>query len=292
MTTFVENQLPTLVLISKSEIHSIFLRHKLFHKYHIHTISSDSPKVEDLLGLKTDVILIDDEMLFGDIFNFCSNIKKKRDLQFVPILIISGNLKKSYLEKIKKAGALDILIEPLDEAELLLKLSHAIKYQQRHTKINIVAKNAQEIPREKSSHQRAVFNKTDALRIQKEIIEKKPVTLIIIETAPFGKIEIERKVHVILSAKLGPKDLFIPLSEGKAMIILSNIASKKGEIFAKDLASEISKLSSLSFFISVVSQDPEGDILFPSLEEMIRVARQCLTQAKSSNKKLVSYIHQ
>lgn len=281
---------PTLLLISNSEIHGIFLRHKLFHKYHVHTLSPNSIKPSDLLKMEIDVIVIDDSQFSGEIFTFCSEIKKIRDLQFIPILIISGNLKKAYLEKLKKAGALNLLHEPLEEEELLLKLSDAKKYQEAHTKIDLVARYAKQMPPAEPLHNRSIFNKTDALRIQKEIIEKKSVTLIMIEFIPSDNTEKIRKCETMLKTKLRPKDLFIPLSGGKWILILSNISSKKGASFAKYLWSELSRISSLSVFIGTVSQDPEEGILFPSLKEMIRVARQCLSQAKSGNKELICYI--
>lgn len=275
MTLF-RDPYPTLLLISDTEMHSIFLRHKLFEKYHVYTMSPKTTTPEDLRNMHTDVIVIDDENFSDKILPFCKELKQSKDLHFIPILVISSNLKKTYQESLKKAGVLDLLHEPLEEEELFIKLAHAKKYQEAHKKIDTLSPLTRPTNSQESLKKRVIFNKTDALKIQKAILKKEAITIIMVDSGP-----------LMIPSSSKTYDLIIPLGSGVNIFIFNGMEAKKALLFAHEWQEAF---SSPQVYMGVVSQDVEKEIFFPSLEEMIRVARQCLVEAKSGKEQIIYYL--
>ncbi|MBM3201365.1 MAG: hypothetical protein FJZ56_03030 [Chlamydiae bacterium] len=275
--TSVNAELPTMALISNQEIDAIILKHKLYGKYHLVIFDSLNLKPEDLLNTKIDVIVINDTFFHESIFSFCASIKKKIDLQFIPILVISNNLKKTYHDDLKKAGALDLLQEPIEELELFSKLEKAMQFKEAHKKIDELRRYKQSSNSEYTMKDKTVFSKSDALKIQKMILGKHDMTLILVEQ--------DATIYDFLVKKMDPDGIVLTLTRNLYIVILPNKDRTRGQKFAHLIHDQFPKS-----YQGVVFQEKEHEIFFPSLEEMIRVARQCLIEAKSKNSGMVCYI--
>lgn len=308
MNLFTNDTLPTVVVISNIEIHPIFFRHKLLDRYHVHHIPAYDIKVDDLLKMRIDILVISDEDFGENVISLCKQIKQLRDFQFTPLLLITGNLKRSYQDKLKKAGVLDILHEPLEEDELFSKINGAEKFNQAHKKVDTYAKTAPKTPPNLFLKKRTFLNKTDILRIQTTISEKKPLSLAMIEVDQYREAlqkwgpavmeEMEERVYATLHNKLRSHDVIIPISEGKYVVVFSNLEKRKAKATVQHITREIAKEKvvckkgsySPTLLVGMVCQDPSSDILFSSLEEMMRTARKCLSQAKADGDQLVLYM--
>jgi len=84
-----------------------------------------------------DIVIIDDRI--EDAIDLCFQLKKRKRLFTVPIILITSRLKKTYLQRAQKAGVFDFLFLPLDETKLIQILQKCQEEKKRIKKISSIS---------------------------------------------------------------------------------------------------------------------------------------------------------
>ena len=84
-----------------------------------------------------DIVIIDDRI--EDAIDLCFQLKKRKRLFTVPIILITSRLKKTYLQSAQKAGVFDFLFLPLDETKLIQILQKCQEEKKRIKKISSIS---------------------------------------------------------------------------------------------------------------------------------------------------------
>ncbi|MBF5060097.1 response regulator [Candidatus Neptunochlamydia vexilliferae] len=128
-------KLPTLLLVSDNPLTVGFFEGVVdkLEEYALITSSSERDALESLEKVFVSFIVIDDKIV--DTIALCSKIRALKEHEHTPILVITGQLKKSFIRNVMKAGATDFLAEPLEEDEFLMRMEVAQKATQTQAKM-------------------------------------------------------------------------------------------------------------------------------------------------------------
>ncbi len=128
-------KLPTLLLVSSNPLTIGFFEGVVdkLEEYALITSSSELDTLESLDKVFVSFIVIDDKTV--DALSLCTKVRALKEHEHTPILVITGQLKKSFIRNLMKAGATDFLAEPLDEDELLVRMEVAQKATQTQSKM-------------------------------------------------------------------------------------------------------------------------------------------------------------
>ncbi|MFT5550348.1 MAG: PAS domain S-box-containing protein [Candidatus Azotimanducaceae bacterium] len=107
-------------------------------KFEIKGISNAIEALSCIDNESFDLILCDVQMPNMDGFEFVSIIRLRKKTADIPVIFVSAHQKnKSFFQKSKDLGAIDYLIKPIDEEELIHRLNVYYSFAMReHQKIN------------------------------------------------------------------------------------------------------------------------------------------------------------
>ena len=88
-----------------------------------------------------DMIFIDDKI--DNPLDLCFQLKKRKRLFTLPIILITENLKKTYKQKAIKAGVFDFLYHPLNEDDFFKILQKCKDEKKRIKKISSLSEKIQ-----------------------------------------------------------------------------------------------------------------------------------------------------
>lgn len=121
-------KLPTLLLVSENPSVHFWIKKQLSEQFFILNASDEKAALEHVRTSRLNFVIIDSDVEEYDPLNCCTKIRAFLDLS-IPILLITGRLKKSFLDKAFKSGVTDFLNSQLDEKELQLRVSEGRKTQ-------------------------------------------------------------------------------------------------------------------------------------------------------------------
>jgi len=98
----------------------------LVPKYDLRVVKSASEAIGFLNKNKSDIILLDIEMPNISGFEFLDDIRKIPSYIAVPIIIVSGNSGKEFLEKARNSSAADVLTKPVNPQTLINSIEEAL----------------------------------------------------------------------------------------------------------------------------------------------------------------------
>ena len=98
----------------------------LVPKYDLRVVKSASEAIGFLNKNKSDIILLDIEMPNISGFEFLHDIRKIPSYIIVPIIIVSGNSGKEFLEKARNSSAADVLTKPVNPQMLINSIEEAL----------------------------------------------------------------------------------------------------------------------------------------------------------------------
>ena len=124
------------LIVSDDFTTKIFFKKNLTNFYIIEKRSSiDAINIAENTIL--DIVIIDDRI--EDAIDLCFQLKKRKRLFTVPIILITSRLKKTYLQSAQKAGVFDFLFLPLDETKLIQILQKCQEEKKRIKKISSIS---------------------------------------------------------------------------------------------------------------------------------------------------------
>ena len=127
MTRLKPNKLPTLLLITDSPVTRVFFEEAIsnLEDYSLVCSNSSIDAFDSLHKTYVSFIVIDENTPYIDLAEMCMKIRKLKEYQNTPILIITAHLKKSFTRRLLKAGATDFLREPLEQDEFFHRMEMA-----------------------------------------------------------------------------------------------------------------------------------------------------------------------
>lgn len=269
----------TLLLITNSTYYPIFFRHYLPNYYT--AVSSASFTFEDLELIKPTCIIIDDQPFKETIFELCIQLRKRKAFQHTPLLIITGKLKRVYIQRLAGAGVNGFIREPLEEQDLVERIQDAEKFQNLGKKLGGVADTALHTPSPQtlgSTMQKLFLDKGHLEPFYATIKAGKPISLLAISVEYSDKHEFtEQQITQIIKCVINPVDLLIPLSHGKYVLILNHTPPKEALFIAETLRDVIVHTLHISITIGIASQKKPP---YANIHDMIFDAKKALLTAE------------
>lgn len=117
------------ILIVDDMPHNIEILTELLQpeNYHVHSVSDGSQALEFVKTQKIDLILLDIRMPNLNGFDTCRQLKKHKDTEAIPIIMITASNKKEDIIKSFEAGAVDYVTYPFEATELLSRVNSYLR---------------------------------------------------------------------------------------------------------------------------------------------------------------------
>jgi len=131
-----ENRLVALI-ITEDLSTKLFLRNHLEEKFSIIEKKTFNDVIQIAETTNLNIVIIDDKI--ENAIELCFQLKKRKRLFTVPIILLTSSLKKSYKEKALKAGIFDFLYIPLKEKELHILLQKCEEERKRIKKVSSIS---------------------------------------------------------------------------------------------------------------------------------------------------------
>lgn len=244
-------KLPTLLAVTDNPAVRFWIKKHLDEEFFI----IDAPKKHTALTVAHttafDFVIIDSE------FEDCDAIELSRELNQIlktltPILLITGRLKKSYLDAAKEAGITDFLSNQLDPEELQTRIGTIRKGHSLREKTQDAssALSQQRAGRSGAYLKNRVLVQSQALKVLKEAKkEGVPITALILQIDRFKELQthfgdsIAEKVLLpfsdLISRILKKTDHLIPSTEGRFIVLMTSATPENGRALAEKIKKEI-----------------------------------------------------
>ncbi|MCB1107948.1 MAG: diguanylate cyclase [Chlamydiia bacterium] len=311
--TLKPKKLPTLLLVTENPLVRVFFE-DIVEKLEDHALIIVSSKMEALEYLDRtyiSLIVIDEKTPNLELIPLCNEIRSLPPYIHTPILIITAHLKKSFIQKLIKAGATDFLREPLEEDEFLLRMEMAQEVMKTQAKMSTLASRvASPLTQGTSLEKKAVLDDQATRIVNQALSEKTKLSLILLEIDQYAQIvkgRGENVAHALtldfgdhLQRLIRTQDLLYNQNLGKFAIFLPKTSCKAALFIAENiqeyLEAEIFSAGPIRFTLTasmgIASLEDVGDgakSAAVNLERLLKEATSCLKQAKEKKKSIVSH---
>ncbi len=119
-------KLPTLLVVSDNPSLHLWVKKNLDPQFFV--LSAENRKeARAALNARLDFIIVDAALETGDALELCKELSQLTQKYFVPILLVTGRLKKSFRDKALASGVTDFLSDQLDIEELETRIATGLK---------------------------------------------------------------------------------------------------------------------------------------------------------------------
>jgi len=229
-------KLPTLLVVTDNPSIRFWVKKHLDEQFFV--ISAENRREAiGAMNARLDFIILDEEM--EEALELSSDLSKLSKNNLVPILLITGRLKKSFRDKAKKRGVTDFLSNQLDVEELKIRIEEGLKSacaRQRTENLGSLIK----VPKMGNSTLKDKFVLTpQALElIASAKNDHVPVSLLLLRVDQKETLD---PLAQFINRFIQANDVIIPSSEGKFIILLYNVESAKAKLLAEKLQEAIKK---------------------------------------------------
>jgi len=238
-------KLPTLLVVTDNPTVRFWVKKHLDERYFVLSAEKRHEAI-DALHSRLDFIIVDSALETSDPLELCKELSKMTQKSLVPILLITGRLKKSFRDKAQSCGVTDFLSDQLDPDELEIRIStgqRAASARDKTSDISLSIKMpAVHFPSQSLKNK---FVLTDAgLRLLAESKqENSPVALLILQVDVFAEMVNAPDMSLALTAyvhqMLREKDVLIPSTEGRLILLLANTKPDAARLIAERLREKI-----------------------------------------------------
>ena len=126
----------SILIVDDSPDQQALLRSMLSKAGHVNILSADSAKSAfatlemETVSTSVDLILMDVLMPEQDGVEACREIKRQDDLRDIPIIMVTARNDLSNLQAAFAAGAIDYITKPVNQVDLLARVSSALTLKQ------------------------------------------------------------------------------------------------------------------------------------------------------------------
>lgn len=245
--------LPTLLLISENPSLFFWFRKQLKEQFFIVEAFTFTLALNAAKNSKPDFVIIDSDFENFKPLHLCHELRQIVDL-CVPILLITGKLKKSFLETALESGVTDFLNSQLDADELQQRIATAKKAGALRKKTNeafvSLAQNEQPLSSNYLKNKSLLHDQ--ALRLIGNAKKNKiPLVALFIRIDHFETIqkqlgylavpEISLFLSNLLLETLKKSDLFIPSGDKAFIILLQNTTVAQAKTIAENFRAKVAR---------------------------------------------------
>jgi two-component system cell cycle response regulator len=246
-------KLPTLLAVTDNPSVRFWIKKHLEEEFFIIEAADKKGAISAAQSALLDFIIVDSEFEDCDPLELCLELKKiLRSL--VPILLITGRLKKSYLDAALEAGVTDFLNNQLDPEELQVRIATIRRGQALRGKTQEASSALMQKREDFSSTylKNRVLLHNQAIKLLEEAKqEQSPVAALILHIDHFN--ELQSRIGYLMSEHIlipftnliqtfiSKKDLLIPSGEGRFILLMPNTNADHGRALAERIRKEILK---------------------------------------------------
>lgn len=238
-------KLPTLLVITDNPTIRFWVKKYLDDRFFIICAEKEGEAM-DALHSRLDFIIIDGSLETSDPLDLCKEISKITQKSLVPILLITGKLKKSFRDKAHQCGVTDFLSDQLDIDELEMRISagqRAASARDKTVDLGLSITVPSQNLLGNSLKNKFVLNEQGLNLLAEAKQEKIPVALLMFRVDHFTDLENSDDMLYALTEfiqhLLREKDLLIPSTEGRLILLLSNTTTDAARLIAERLRGKI-----------------------------------------------------
>jgi two-component system, cell cycle response regulator len=241
--------LPVVLIIARDPRKINFIKRLLKKEFYILDTAESASALEWISHTAIDLIIIDEKEI--PFLELCRKIRSRSDYQTIPILLISNNLKKSFISQALAVGVNDFLNEPLEEQEVIQRLAVVEKAHQTEKKLKGVAARLQRVStvERKKMPARLIISNTLLKELMRVSKKKHPLSFLVIQIDRFSEIvrkwgpvtrkEIASQMTTLLSHIKRSDDLLFPQKKGQYFLLLPLTSQKDAEEFAHKIKKHV-----------------------------------------------------
>ena len=240
-------KLPTLLMVSENPSVHFWIKKQLNEQFFIIDASDLTKAVETSENSQLDFVIIDADVEYYDPLKLSLQIRKNLDT-WTPILLITGKLKKQFLDEALESGVTDFLNNQLDPDELQLRIATGRKTQSLQEKTTDAFFSLYPTDALLSgNYLKSKFLLHDqALRVIANAKKNNiPLVALFVRIDYFETLQTQMGYLVaseillplshLFSQILNEPDLFIPTGEGRFIILLQNTTLTQAKIIAETI---------------------------------------------------------
>lgn len=236
-----------------------------------------------------DFILLDTEIIKEDLLSYCHKLRLVTLSESTSLYLITGRLKKDFLDQAKKQGITEFIHSQLNEDEIKTKMKEGIENlsKQRKTKklfSHLDLASLASGDEEKTLAYRGIVSFSEA----KE--KKLPSSVLMIKVSDFAELSQGQKNDLkrVIQSNLEEEDVLIPTKEGHFFVVLPKTKESKANELAKNIQGKFAKLPK-SIDISIALSEANVEKKESSAKEfdhLIQVANKTLAEIKRNQIKI------
>lgn len=249
-------KLPTLLTVTDNPSVRVWIKKHLEEEFFILNAAKKQAALEAARTASLDFIIVDSEFEECDALKLCAEMRQiLRTL--TPILLITGRLKKTYLDAATEAGVTDFLNKQLDPEELQIRIEAIRKGRSLREKTEgaaaLIPQKIQEAPSAARLRNRFLLHNQALKLIAETKKEGSPITALVIRIDQFN--EIQNRIGHLISEEIFPplsalitrfltsSDLLLPSAEGRLIIVLKSKTTDDAKSLAQGILKEAALFS-------------------------------------------------
>ncbi len=245
--------LPVVLVVSGDSYKAAFFKRTLKGLFHVIDVSDPFSAVDWLKSVQASLIILDEKTLSNSWEMVAEHIRKLPGYRDIPLLLITNNLKKSFLVNALNKGISDFLNEPFDTDEIFQRILVATQSKPATKKVSMMTKKFKKTlstPASKlSSPQRFVITNEAMKEIALVQQKHQSLCLLLVEIDDFQKISSDigkegvQKMHShfnqLFKTHQRPLDLILPQGNGRFLMLLPNTSHRAAMTIAETLRKEM-----------------------------------------------------
>ena len=312
MAKISSDKLPVILLLTHVGATRVLLKKIFDEEYFILEVDYPKEALEKAKSTKLEVIILDDKTQFA-LDDLCKEIRLIPSLKNIPILIISNNLKRSYLKELVTAGANDFLHEPLDQEAIHDRIESVIQKHSMQQKLGPLAlgisKQAATLSDKKLCSSRVSVHDKALQEIRRALEAKQSISLLMINIDQMEKVqtrwgelaaeELLASIEEHLVKHARAQDICLRATQERFILILPKTSQTAANLLAETIEEsfENTKFTThkgsvrLTVSIGVVSlseTDNSTTDAYDYLQKMLKTGEQHLEKAKKIGQRIVS----
>ena len=311
MKKFLESSFSTILIVTASPFTRNFFEEAVLVLEHHNFIfvTSAFAAMEQLNKSHIDCVIIDEKTPSIPLVTFCKKIRALKTYENLPILIITGQLKKSFANEMISAGANDFLREPLDQDEFFLRLQMMEERRSTEKKTipliyHLHRKEGEITPLK----ERILLDNRAAKMISEAINQGHSISLVMLEIDQYENIArtegeeianfLYSAFHAHLEKQIRHQDLLFRQKEGKFIIVLPKTSGRAAFFIAENieetLETELFSINEkeIKVTVSMGIANLEGNKKIEksspyNLNRLLDAAMLCLLEAKQTGNTII-----
>lgn len=250
--------LPVVLIVSDDIPKLSILRNLLQTSTHL-VERDDLPSALELLRISpVDVVILDSSL--GNPLETAGELRSVIAKVDTPILLISSNLKKNFVDAALKAGVTDFINEPLDKDEIEQRLAVAFKATHRSQAISRIAQRSTHRGKTPKNDlaQRELYDSQAIGAIEKARETNSTISLLMVELDDSSIDGGSSHLRAILEKNLRTNDVLIPQGSGKFILLIPKASKRAAEIIAESIRYEVTLTPLLTVSIGIVNLEGPG----------------------------------